>query len=71
MPLFNVICSGKSVHKHLPIERNVCCLYTYYCESSISLEGSRSGSLSTSFQEGPHQTFFFDLRDKKTTRKQK
>ena len=66
MPPFNVIFSGRSVRKSLPLERNV---HTY-CESSISLEGGRGKDgvrlcrLSTSFQEGPHQKFFFDLEDK-------
>ena len=44
-------------------------VYTYYCESSISLEGGYSKEgvrlchLSTSFQES-HQKLFFDLKDK-------
>ena len=60
------------VRKHFPLERNICLLYTHYCESStfISLEGGRSKDkvrlchLSTSFQKGPHQKIFFDLKDK-------
>ena len=69
-PSFNGISSGWSVRKRLPLERNVCGLYTLYCESSISLEGGRSKDrvrlccLYTSFQEGPHQKLFFDLKDK-------
>ena len=76
MPPFNVISSGRSVRKRLKLERNVYGLYTHYCESSISLEGDRGKDrvrlcrLSTSFQEGPYQKLFFDIKEK-TTRKQR
>ena len=64
------------MHERLLLDRNVCRLYTLYCESSISLEGGRSKDrvmtmLSfQSFQEFPHQKLFFDLKIK-TTRKQR
>ena len=46
---------------------NICQLYTHYIESFINLEDNRGKDrvwLSMSFQEGPHQKLFFDLKDK-------
>ena len=57
MPPLNLIYSGRSVRKRLPLEKFVD--YTR-CESSISPEGGRSKDrlrlcrLFTSFQECPH-----------------
>ena len=58
MPPLNLISSGRSVRKRLPLEKFVD--YTHFCESSINLEGGRSKDrlrvcrLFTSFQECPH-----------------
>ena len=61
MPPFNVI---------LPLERKRLLTVHTLFEPSISLEGGHSKDrvqlcrLFTSFQEGPHQKLFFDLKDK-------
>ena len=49
-------------------EWNVCYLYTHFCEFSKSLDGDRARDrllqcrLVLSFQEGPHQKSFFQVK---------
>ena len=58
MPPLNFIYSGRSVHKHLPIERNFVD-YTHYCESSISLEGGHSKDGRLFFQRAISSSVLF------------